>query len=91
MGCFFAGIGALGVQLRESSGSARGMGIAVAGLGVMIMIINNLGGGDTVLKWISPMSWQRVTKPFTENYGWALLYFISIAAVSIIIVPDWKY
>ncbi|MDD2497792.1 MAG: hypothetical protein PHT78_09105 [Desulfitobacteriaceae bacterium] len=26
VGCFFAGIGALGVQLRESSGSARGIG-----------------------------------------------------------------
>lgn len=85
IGCFFAGIGALGVQLRESSGSARGIGLAVAGLGIMMMILNNIGGGDTLLKWISPMAWQRVTRPFSGNNGWAFLYFISIAAVPIII------
>jgi len=28
VGCFFAGIGALGVQLRENSGTARGFGVA---------------------------------------------------------------
>ena len=83
VGCFFAGIGALGVQLRENSGSARGIGIAVASLGVMMMIINNVVGGDSVLKWISPMAWQRVTRPFAGNYSWPLLSFISIAAVPV--------
>jgi ABC-2 type transport system permease protein len=85
IGCFFAGIGALGAQLRENSGSARGIGIAVAGLGIIMMIINNMAGGDSVLKWISPMAWQRVTEPFVANNAWALLYFISIAAVPIVI------
>ncbi|MGI6649627.1 MAG: ABC transporter permease [Bacillota bacterium] len=85
VGCFFAGIGALGVQLRENSGSARGIGMAVAGLGIMMMILNNVGGGDTVLKWISPMAWQRVTRPFAGNHGWSLLCFTAIAAVPIII------
>ncbi len=84
-GCFFAGIGSLGVQLRENSGSAKGIGLAVAGLGIIMMILNNAGGGDTVLKWISPMAWQRVTRPFAGNYGWSLMYFTAMAAVPIVI------
>ncbi len=43
VGCFFAGIGALGVQLRENSGTARGIGLAVLGLGIVMMVLNNLG------------------------------------------------
>lgn len=85
IGCFFAGIGALGAQLRENSGSDRGIGLAAAGLGIMMMILNNVGGGDTVLKWISPMAWQRVTRPFAGNNGRSLLYFIVITAIPIVI------
>lgn len=85
VGCFFAGIGALGVQLRENSGSARGIGLAVAGLGIMMMICNNVEGGDTVFKWFTPMAWQRVTRPFAGNYGWSLVYFAVIAAIPIVV------
>lgn len=85
IGGFFAGIGTLGVQLWENSGSAKGIGLAVAALGIIMMILNNVGGGDTVLKWISPMAWQRVTRPFAGNYGWSLIYFTALAAVPIVI------
>lgn len=85
VGCFFAGTGALGVQLRESSGTARGIGVAAIGLGIAMMILNNLGGGYTILKWITPMAWQRVSKPFAGNYGWSLLYFAAFAAVPVLI------
>lgn len=71
-------------QLWENSGSARGIGLAGVGLGIIMMILNNMGGGDTVLKWISPMSWQRVTRPFEGNY-WPLLCFTAITAVPIVI------
>lgn len=85
IGCFFAGIGALSVQLRENSASAQGIGLAIVGLGIIMMILNNMGGGDTVLKWISPMAWQRATRPFDGNYGWSLVYFIAIATIPIVI------
>jgi len=85
IGCFFAGIGALSVQLRESSGSAGGIGVAVIGLGIMIMIMNNLGGGDTVLKWVSPLAWQRITKPFAGNYGWGLWHFTIMSLIPAVI------
>ncbi len=85
VGCFFAGIGALGVQFQENSGGARGIGIAAAGLAIMIMILNNIGGGDTILKWLSPMAWQRISRPFAGNYGWSLLYFTAMATIPIVI------
>ncbi|HBC91601.1 MAG TPA: hypothetical protein DCZ10_01495 [Pelotomaculum sp.] len=85
VGCFFAGIGALGVQLRENSGTARGIGVAALGLGIAMAILNNFGGGDTLLRWITPMAWQRVTQPFAGNHGWSLVYFAAFAAVPAVI------
>ncbi len=85
VGCFFAGIGALGVQLRETSGSARGIGIAVLGIGILMAIMNNAGGGKTLLRWMTPMAWQRVIRPFAGNHGWLLLYCAAFTAVPVII------
>ncbi|ATW27469.1 ABC transporter permease [Candidatus Formimonas warabiya] len=84
MGCFFAGIGAFGVQLRENSGTARGIGITALGLGMGMAILNNFGGGATLLKWITPMAWQRLTQPFAANLSWSLLYCDAFAAVPIL-------
>lgn len=85
IGCFFAGIGALGVQLRDDSESARGIGIAALGVGMLMAIMNNFGGGFTALRWVTPMAWQRVTQPFAGNYGWSLLYCAAAAAIPTII------
>lgn len=85
IGCFYAGIGALGVQLRESSSTARSLGIAALGLGLVMAILNNFGGGYTLLRWITPMAWQRVTSPFAGNHGWGLLYCGVFAAMPAII------
>ncbi len=85
IGCFFAGIGTFSVQLRETSGSARGIGVAALGLGMLLAISNNFGGGYTILRWMTPLAWQRVTKPFAGNHGWSLLYSAVFAAVPSII------
>jgi len=85
IGCFFAGVGAFGVQLRESSGSARGIGTAALGLGMLLMLLNNFGGGYTLLRWVTPMAWQRVTRPFAGDQAVSLLYFAAVAAVPAVI------
>lgn len=85
IGFFFAGTGALAVQLRENSGTARGIGFTALGLAMMMAILNNFGGGYTLLKWMTPMAWQRLTQPFAGNHGWSLLYCAVFAAVPAII------
>ena len=84
-GCFFAGIGALGIQLRETSGSARGIGITALGLALLLMFLNNFAGGYTFLRWITPMAWQRLTQPFAGDHGWSMLYFAAFAAVPTVV------
>lgn len=85
IGYFFAGVGALGVQLRENSSTARGIGIAALGIGLVMAILNNFGGGYTLLRWITPMAWQRVTSPFADNYSRGLLYCAVFATVPTIV------
>ncbi|WP_269850817.1 hypothetical protein [Methanosarcina horonobensis] len=55
------------------------------GLGIAMAILNNFGGGDTLLRWITPMAWQRLTQPFAGNHGWNLLYCVAFAIVPIVI------
>jgi len=85
IGIFFAGIGALGVQLRESSGSALGIGIVALVLGMLMAILNNFGGGHTLLSWVTPMAWQRLTQPFAGNHGWSLVYCTIISVIPAVI------
>ncbi|MED3793112.1 hypothetical protein P4571_11805 [Niallia alba] len=85
IGCFFAGISGVAVQLRESSGSARGISITVLGLGILLSILNNTVGADSFLNWITPMAWQRLTQPFAGDNWIYLIYFIIICALPMII------
>ncbi|HCX62274.1 MAG TPA: hypothetical protein DHU59_07540 [Clostridiales bacterium] len=48
-------------------------------------ILNNFRGGYTLLRWITPMAWQRVTAPFAGNYSRGLLYCAVLASVPTII------
>ena len=85
IGCFFAGISGVAVQLRESSGSDRGISITVLGLGILLSILNNTVGADSFLNWITPMAWQRLTQPFAGDNWIYLIYFIIICALPMII------
>lgn len=81
VGFFFAGMGALGAQFRESSSSARNIAVAALGVALLLMFLNNFSGGYTLLSWITPFAWQRITQPFVGNYGWNLLYCAVFAVV----------
>ena len=85
VGCFFAGMGALGAQFRESSSSARNFAVAALGVGLLLMFLNNFSGGYTPLSWITPFAWQRITQPFAGNHGWNLLYCAVFAIVPTVI------
>jgi ABC-2 type transport system permease protein len=48
---------------------------------MLLAILNNFGGGYTVLRWLTPMAWQRLTQPFAGNHGWNLLYCTAFTTV----------
>ena len=80
-GIFFAGIGALCAQLRVNAGSAKGMAFTVVGAGILLLILNNGGGGYTGWAWIAPMAWHRLTQPFAGNNVWVFIYFLALSAI----------
>ncbi|WP_440895629.1 ABC transporter permease [Amphibacillus sp. Q70] len=84
-GMFFTGIGLLACQLRNSSSAARNIGIIVLGLSLVINILNNFGGSDLFLKWLSPISWTRVTSPFADENVLGLVPLLVIALFPIIL------
>lgn len=83
-GMFYAGIGLLACQLRNSSSAARNIGIVILGLSLVINILNNFGGSDLFLKWLSPISWTRVTSPFAKENFLGLIPLFVIALLPII-------
>jgi len=74
-------LGAFGAQFRESTGVAKGLSLVAVGLGFLMMIVNNGSGGYTVLRWITPMTWHRLTQPLAGNHGWFLLFFMVIISI----------
>ncbi len=82
-GFLFSGVGALCAQVRENAGSAKGLGFAVIGIGILLLILNNGSGGYTGWAWIAPMAWHRLTLPFAENNVWVFFYFIILFAVPV--------
>lgn len=83
-GCFFTGIGALCAQFREHAGSAKSIAFAILGLGMLLLIWNNVGGGYTGWAWLAPQAWYRLTKPFAGNDRGALLALFILSAIPMI-------
>lgn len=85
-GWFFAGVGALSAQLREHAGDARGIALAAFGVGFLLLVWNNVGGGYTGWAWFSPMAWYRLTQPFAGNHGWVLLVLAALSAIPVTVL-----
>ncbi|WPH47995.1 hypothetical protein SHT67_05480 [Enterococcus faecalis] len=73
----YAGFGLLVVQLKDSSTSARNMAVIWLGSSLILNFLNNFGGSNLFIKWLSPFAWMRVTTPFSgANVGNLLILFI---------------
>lgn len=84
-GIFYGGVGLLGCQLKSSSSGARNIGIIFLGLGLLINILNNMGGGDTILRFLSPIAWTRITTPFSGGNVFGVIYCSVISVIPIIL------
>ncbi len=82
-GIFYGGVGLLACQLKGSSSGARNIGIIFLGLGLLINILNNMGGGDTLLRLLSPIAWTRITAPFSDGNILGVVYCFVISLVPV--------
>lgn len=91
VGCVFAAVAAVTVQLSAFARAASGMAGAVLALGFVVRGIGDMsavsGGSLDRLSWLSPFGWAQQTAPFTLDRWWPLLYavglFILLAAAAL--------
>lgn len=84
-GVFYGGVGLLACQLKGSSSGARNIGIVFLGLGLLINILNNMGGGDTFIKLLSPIAWTRITTPFSGGNILGVVYCFVISVIPVLL------
>ncbi|GAA3711581.1 exporter of polyketide antibiotics [Nonomuraea antimicrobica] len=81
-GWVFAAVAAVTAQLTSSSGTARGIAIAVGGLFFALRSLADAGGIGW-LAWVSPFGWVRLTKPYAGDQWWVLgLIVVFVAALA---------
>ncbi|MEU8399462.1 hypothetical protein AB0C28_30100 [Nonomuraea sp. NPDC048892] len=81
-GWAFAAVAAVTGQLTASSGTARGIAIAVGGL---LFALRSLADAGHVgwLAWVSPFGWVRLTRPYAGDQWWVLgLIAVFVAALT---------
>lgn len=71
MGVFFVSVAAVAAQLSPSSGTARGIGLAVLGALFLLRVVAESSGVDG-LAWASPFGWLVELAPFTANSWWVV-------------------
>jgi ABC-2 type transport system permease protein len=85
-GWVFAGVGAVGAQMFDSSRTANGMGVAVAAVSFLMRVIGDAGSssGFGFLSWISPVGLVSRVRPFAGERWWiiGLLGFIAVALIA---------
>lgn len=85
-GAMWVGVGALTAQLTESARSARSMALGALGLLYVVRAIAD-GGLDgraqDVLRWVSPLEWAALSRPYADERWWVLALPVAVTAVLI--------
>ncbi|HJU52193.1 MAG TPA: ABC transporter permease, partial [Acidimicrobiia bacterium] len=79
----FAGVGALAAQLTESSSTARGIGLAIAGGAFLLRMGGDVGESSGLgwMSWASPIGWFTKLRPFGEERWWVAPLWLCLAAL----------
>src|SRR5450759_1147915 len=79
LGLSVAGVAA---QLTERAGTAKGIAVAVLGIGYLLRAAGDIGE-HSVLSWLSPLGWMQQIKPFAdERWGVFVLFIGAIALLT---------
>ena len=89
VGCVFAAVTAVTVQLSAFARAASSMAGAVLALSFVLRGIGDMshvsGGSLDWLSWFSPLGWAPQTAPFTLDRWWPLLYSAGLFAVLVVV------
>jgi ABC-2 type transport system permease protein len=82
VGTVFAGVAALTAQLAEGGGAAVGLAAVVLGVGYVLRFLAD-GSGVTALKWLSPLGWSHLVRPYGADAFTALIPSVLVAGLVI--------
>ena len=89
VGCVFAAVTAVTVQLSAFARAASAMAGAVLALSFVLRGIGDMshvsGGSLDWLSWLSPLGWSQQTASFTLDRWWPLLYSVGLFAVLVVV------
>ena len=82
VGATFAAVAGVAAQLTERAGTAKGIAVAVLGIGYLLRAAGDIGE-HSVLSWLSPLGWMQQIKPFAdERWGVFVLFIGAIALLT---------
>ncbi|MFI0422898.1 ABC transporter permease [Spongiactinospora sp. 9N601] len=84
-GWAFAAVAAVAAQVSASSGTARGIALAIGGVLFAVRSVADMTGTGW-LAWLSPFGWVRLTEPYARDRWWVLglvaAFVVALSAVA---------
>ncbi len=82
-GLVFAGVGAVTAQVCVGARPARGLAVAALGVAYLVRAAGDAGGaGLGWLRWLSPIGWTALTRPYQDT-RWQALGLAAVAALAL--------
>lgn len=85
-GAVFVGVGAVAAQLSESARASRGIAMGAVGAAYLLRAYADgrlTEGGVANLRWLSPVEWAALARPYADERWWVLLLPAALTAVLI--------
>lgn len=84
----FTGVGAVAGQLTSSARTARGMALGVLGVAYLLRALADGVAADSPvrgLRWLSPVEWMALTRPYAQERWWVLLLPTALAGALVLL------
>jgi ABC-2 type transport system permease protein len=83
VGATFAAVAGVAAQLTESAGTAKGIAVAILGIGYLLRAAGDVGEHNE-LSWLSPLGWMQQIRPYADERWWVFALFIgAITALTV--------
>ncbi|WP_027942007.1 ABC transporter permease [Amycolatopsis taiwanensis] len=79
-GIAIAAVTGIAAQVTTGAGTARGLAFAALAMLFLLRAVGDSGNGLT--SWLSPFGWARLSRAYTGDRWWVLLFFAGFAAAA---------